>query len=195
MTGSDIMTQLRQRLRTLPPGPVDDDLDIDTLVAGAWDQFEGSDEQATTGAKLRGRMENVRWDSPVLTFEIERHGATVMGSTRGAIHRWTVDIESGLAKCDERHSYRQLVDRDSPLRVTPLVDEIATVICDGEDDARLKWAPDRRSVRVLVADFIDGWFKQTREGRRRRFRLALEERLKQESWQRLPNRRNLYQRT
>jgi len=191
VTDLDIMTQLRQRLRTLTPGPVDDD--FDTLLAGAWDQFEGAGEQGTTGAKLRGRMENVRWDPPVLTFEIERHGATVMGSTRGAVHRWTVNIESGLAECDERHSYRQLVDRASPLRVKPLVDEIAEVIGKGKGDERLKWSPDRRSVRVLVADFIDGWFKQTREGRRRRFRDALEGRLTQDGWQRVARKRDVYE--
>ena len=42
-------------------------------------------------ASKLGRMEKVEWQPPYLTFSIERHGATVKGSTRAELQNWQVD--------------------------------------------------------------------------------------------------------
>jgi hypothetical protein len=41
-----------------------------------------------TGQKLLGRMEEVVWEPPILSFTVERHGGTVQGSSR-ASPGWT----------------------------------------------------------------------------------------------------------
>ena len=58
------------------------------------------------GHKLIGRMENVEWHPPILTFLIERHGGTVLGSARAELQRWTVDLDRRTATC-ERVGHRQ----------------------------------------------------------------------------------------
>ena len=126
---------------------------------------------------------------------VELHGATVMGSTRGALHCWTIDLDKWTADCDAHYSYRQIHERDAPLRIRPLVDEIAQLILDGKDDKRLKWFGGRAQVRVLVREFISGRFAQTREGRRKKLRLGLNAALEPRGWQSVPPARDLYSHT
>ena len=90
--------------------------------------------------------------------------------------------------------YRQLYDRDKPLHIKPLVTEIVPLIASGRDDPKLKWFPNRSSVRVLVADFITGEYKQTQAGRRKRFRTALELELQSAGWKAVSGKRDVYQR-
>jgi hypothetical protein len=130
----------------------------------------------------------------MLSFTLERHGATVGGSTRAELHDWEVDVEKGNAFCESSHRYRQLYDRDSPLHVEPLVTEIVEMILAGKDDPKLKWLRERLNVRVLVGTFISGRYKQTEQGRRRRFRQALEFKLKAEGWEKVLGKLDVYQR-
>jgi hypothetical protein len=118
-----------------------------------------------------------------------------MGSTRGALHCWTIDLDKWTADCDAHYSYRQIHERDAPLRIRPLVDEIAQLILDGKDDKRLKWFGGRAQVRVLVREFISGRFAQTREGRRKKLRLGLNAALEPRGWQSVPPARDLYSHT
>jgi len=99
------------------------------------------------------------------------------------------------ADCDAHYSYRQTYERDAPLRIRPLVHEIAQLILDGKEDKRLKWFGGKAQVRVLVREFISGRFEQTREGRGKRFRLWLNATLEPQGWQRVPHARDLYSRT
>ena len=191
---TDILGDLKEYLAGISSGRITDVDTVVDLLASIWPDLPGSDEHAMASRKL-ARAEALKWEPPHLSFIIERHGGTVMGSTRAELQKWTLNVSTGAVDCDELNSYRQLAARDAPLRVGPLAEEIAKAICKSRDDPRLKWFPDRRSVRVLVGDFITGQFKQTEEGRRKRFRLALEERLKPAGWQRVPYRRGLYQRT
>lgn len=48
--------------------------------------------------KLLGRMEQVRWEPPVLSFIVERHGETVNGSTRAELQHWEVAVENRTAR-------------------------------------------------------------------------------------------------
>ena len=69
------------------------------------------------------------------------------------------------------------------LNVGPLAQEIAELIVAGRHDERLKWNTDGR-VRVLIGKIFPeaSAVKQTREGRRRRFREALTQILATHGW-------------
>ena len=180
-------------LDSLPPGELEVTSRLIELLGAYWYQLPDSTFEGMTKGKLQ-RMEDVKWDPPKLSFSIERHGGTMMGSTRAYLHRWVVDAESWTAECNPQHSYRQLEERDSPLRVGKIVDEILQLVASEKDDERLKWSADRSRVRVLVTSFITGRYQQTQSGRRRRFREALEKRLGEMGWSIVPGTRDLYQR-
>jgi hypothetical protein len=84
-TGVD---RLRIYLATLPPGPISDPAALERLLAACWDEFTG-DYGGMEGYKLLGRMEDVTWGPPVLSFSVERHGGTVMGSSRAELQGWS----------------------------------------------------------------------------------------------------------
>jgi hypothetical protein len=67
--------------------------DLDRLLAASWDEFTG-DAGGMEGDKLLGRIEDVTWQPPKFTFTIERHGGTLMGSTRAELQDWEVTSKS-----------------------------------------------------------------------------------------------------
>lgn len=135
------------------------------------------------GDKLTGRMEQVVWEPPVLSFAIERQGATVKGSSRATLQEWTVDLDKMTVRCAEGR-YRQVHARQPRLDVQQLAEEVANLIVQHQQDERLRWYEDGR-VRVLVGKVLpDGSaVAQTLAGRRKGFRAALRERLAVEGWQ------------
>ena len=130
------------------------------------------------------RMENPCWDPPNLSFTIERHGGMARGSTRAEIQHWNVDIERREVECQEI-GYRQVIDRQAPVDVKPIADELSKLIMSSSSDERLKWSADGR-VQVLSGKIFpaDKASKQTVVGRRKRLLKALEELLAPHSWQR-----------
>jgi hypothetical protein len=163
------MDELTGYLKSLDPGPIEQTSHLERLLAGVWGDL-GGDEAGMIGRKLIGRMERVEWQPPRLTFSIERHGGTVLGSTRAEFQRWTVDLEKKSATC-ERVGHRQLSPMAKRLDVRPIADEIAEKIVNGQPDDRLRWLGDG-SVRVQMGkSFSEGsGYKQTVQGRRRRLR-------------------------
>ena len=136
------MDDLRNYLNSLEPGPVEETTQLELLLAEIWDDL-GGDEGGMTGQKLIGRMEHVEWHPPVLTFVIERHGGTVLGSTRAELQQWTVDLDRQTATC-ERTGHRQLSPMAKRVDVDSIADEIADRIVGGEPDDRLSWLRDGR---------------------------------------------------
>jgi hypothetical protein len=174
--------ELQRYLETLPPGPIRDVAAVESLLIACWDTLPESREGGMAAHKLRDRLEQVEWDPPHLRFTIERHGGTVLGSTRAALQRWEIDVQTGNAGCDES-GHRQLVPRGSALRTQPLVEEMVEHIVHGKDHPALKWPIDRSRVFLRVGEPIpaDG-FKQTIAGRRRRFKKALVAQLAAAGW-------------
>jgi len=78
----------------------------------------------------------------------------VAGSTRAEVHLWTIEFLNGgvRASRDPSYSYRQLDNRDAPLRIEPLVSEVVDHVLAGLDSEKLKWLPDRSIVRILVSN-------------------------------------------
>jgi hypothetical protein len=59
-----------------------------------WKRLPGSYATEMAEWKL-DRMENPRWEPPIFRFEIERHGAASLGSSRAEIQTWAVNLETG----------------------------------------------------------------------------------------------------
>jgi hypothetical protein len=175
------LARLRAHLATVQPGRIIDTTDLERLLAACWDEFSG-DYGGMEGYKLLGRMEDVTWEPPVLSFAVERHGRTVAGSSRADLQGWTVNIESNTIFY-EPLGHRQVRPMQPRLKVEPLVEEIVRLIVAKQGDDRLQWHEDG-SVKVLVGKIIpaDSAVKQTLAGRRKRFREKLVERLEAEGW-------------
>ena len=63
------------------------------LLKGAWESFEGHDDNRTEAWKL-DRAERIEWEPPFLRFVLERHGGARFGSVRAELHYWCVDLEN-----------------------------------------------------------------------------------------------------
>jgi hypothetical protein len=80
------MDELMNYLKNLEPGPVEMTTHLERLLAEVWDDL-GGDNGGMAGIKLIRRMEQVEWHRPILIFLIERHGGTVLSSTRAELQR------------------------------------------------------------------------------------------------------------
>jgi len=175
---SNELNLLRRALEAIPNGPAPEG--VRSLLQDAWPEIIGSEQHKTTADKL-SRIENLRWDRPILSFTIERHGGTVMGSTRAELHDWEVNVETGQARCGAGR-YRQVGKRAAKLDVRTLVDEVIRLVESGADSPKLKWLSPIR-FRMYAAQFIpDEGPQETIRRRRKRFSVALQEELKSLGW-------------
>lgn len=173
-------TPLETFLSQLHPGPVEDVRAVEELLKQEWGSFRGSSAESTWANKLSGRTESMSWHPPFLSFNLERHGATVNGSTRAAIHEWKLDIVSRSAEVvTNRH--RQIYPASKPLDVSPIAKKVAKLIINERPSKSLKRYPDGR-VKVLISEFINGRSERTIMARRKRFRKALEKILTPAGW-------------
>jgi hypothetical protein len=124
-------------------------------------------------------------DAPrTLRFVLERHGGTVNGSTRAALHHWEIDIDAWTARIvKERH--RQLYPQSPRLDVQPLADRVAEAILNQAEHPWITRKPDG-SVRVNIGAIIPAGDQRTTVARRKRFRTALARRLNPHGWQEKP---------
>jgi hypothetical protein len=177
------LAELRKLMSTVPCGDVADTADIEELLASCWQELNRHDG-GMAGYKLMGRMEEVKWNPPMLSFAIERHGGTVMGSGYAELQSWTVDLESGCATLADHPRKRWLGGpRNSPLKVGPIAAEIAELIKTGKQDPRLKWkSSDEAQIKIGLV-IPDDCPNQTLVGRRKRFKGALQESLREHGWE------------
>jgi hypothetical protein len=174
----------------LPPGPIVDTTELAAILAARWHEVDGGSLNGMAVSKLRGRMEDVEWHPPILTFTIERHGGTVYGSTRAELKSWTLDTEK-ITATGETVGRRQLHPMQARQKVEPLAEEIAALIVKRQQDQRLKWYGDDK-VQVVIGEVLSAAsaVKQTLAGRRKRFRQALTARLAENGWEEV--RANVY---
>ncbi len=178
---ADPLHELRAHLYEFPVGPHPDTGVLESLLEQAWDQFDGSQDQGMSARKLVGRIYDLQWDPPILSFEIDRHGGTVLGSSRAERQHWKLDIDTQQATC-VRAGFRQLHPASPRLDVDALAREIADMIRAAVVADRLNWLEDGR-VRVSVGKIIpDHGPKATLAGRRKRFRKALSVVLAERGW-------------
>jgi hypothetical protein len=157
------------------------------LLADCWQDLEGAEETSMKDFKLE-RLEDLSWNPPVLSFTIERHGAKVLGSKRGELHKWTVNPGLATAHCISG-GYRQLIPTAPKLDVQSIAARVCDAVqqgpasnCDLVKKGIVVWhGSDRVSIMHGTLIPSDG-YKQTIAGRRRRFRNDLENRMKTLGW-------------
>jgi len=162
---------------------VDDNcLRILAELSQCWESIPGSDVKSTTADKLR-RAEEVCWTPPILSFTLERHGGTVLGSSRASLHYWEVDTEQPEARIVNT-SVRQLSPKAQVMDIDAKANEIATLILNGVNDRRVTWIEDRQRVQVNIGEVIPETNPQTTQGRRKRFRVVLASLMSEANWTR-----------
>jgi hypothetical protein len=167
-------------LSSLPAGEITDTGEVERLLAGVWGELI-RDDGGMEGYKLLNRMENVRWEPPVLQFQIERHGGTVLGSTRAELQHWDVDVGEGTATL-RKVGHRQLSPMAKKVYIKPLVEEIVRSILNHTPDDRVSWGDGYALVHTCKIFPKGSAVNMTLEGRRKRFRQALETRLCEVGW-------------
>ena len=192
-TGRKILSSVRALLNELNDGPqgairgaARDK--IIRLLAHCWQDLEGADETSMKDWKL-DRLEDLSWNPPVLSFTIERHGGTVLGSTRAELHEWTVNLNLATAHCAPG-GYRQLVPVAPRLDVKSIAARVCDTVqqgqasnCDFVKQGIVVWhGSDHVSIKhgALIPR---GGYQQTVAGRRRRFRNELMKRMTTFGWQ------------
>ena len=165
----------------LPPGPVADARTLEPLLAAVWDTLP-SDDPSMTGHKLLNRMEKPIWNPPVLIFRIERHGGTVLGSSRAEIQEWAVDLEL-MTTTVKLVGRRQVRPPQSRLDVKAIATELFDAIVSGQPEDRLKWEGESK-VRVLIGKVLPEGLavKDTLAARRKRLRNELTCLLERAGW-------------
>jgi hypothetical protein len=183
------MKELEDFLNSLPQGVIQDQ-DIETIekyLAESWEQLDDSSATKMHGFKLKRGIENVEWNPPILSFIIERHGGTVMGSSRAERQIWEIDIIQKKVHCGTV-GYRQIYERQSNLNVELLAKDVFKLIIEGKKDDRFKWNKDG-SVRIQIGKINElsesSAVKQTLAGRRKRFRTSMDGLMNKEGWQKL----------
>lgn len=179
------LKEIRAYLAETPAGAIGSDRtsEVERLLAECWDAVKvTSQDEGLEPYKLRNRTEGLTWNPPLLKFQIERHGGTAMGSVYAEVHSWKVNLETGEASLTGER--RRLVrERDAPLNVKALADQLAKAILKGKRHPHLKWDGNSR-VRVLIAEVIPATNRETTSGRRKRFWKALEEQVLTHGWRR-----------
>lgn len=177
--------QLKQFLMMLSPGRIPPDAEDELILRlkNSWDIFNRSPSGDIEAYKLE-RMENPWWKPPYLTFTIERHGGMALGSTRAETQKWTIDIDRRETAVDVI-GYRQLKERQPPVNVKPIAEELSKLILSESSDERLKWSVDGR-VQVLTGKIFPMLKspKKTVLGRRKRLLKVLGELLAHHGWKR-----------
>jgi len=191
------MKELIDYLNSLPEGPLNSlqVFHLTPLLAEYWTRFKGSEDTKMADYKLSRGIENVVWNPPILKFTIERHGGTVLGSSRAQLHEWILNIEEETAITDDTTKrYRQIKPKQLPLNVKIIAEDVLNKIMNKIIDERIKWYNDGK-VRIQIGkikELADGSaVPQTLISRRKRFRLIMDEELIKEGWLKIGV--NLYQ--
>jgi hypothetical protein len=180
--------ELRAVMHDVPHGEVStaDSAKVLRHLAVCWENIIGSDDQSTTGHKIY-RGEEVKWQPPMLTFVVERHGAICLGSSRAELHQWEVNIDTATARIVQRRT-RQLYARSPSFtkdKAHKLAVEIRTLVTSGATNYRIKWNKDG-TVNVNINNCVDADCQQTQTGRNRQFTAHLVPVMEEGGWMLLP---------
>lgn len=190
------LLRLRDYLSSLPVPYDFEGADGDNQLLGrlaeCWECFDGHHLERMEARKL-DRAEKVRWEPPELTFTIERHGGTVLGSTRGELQHWCIDVMQARVFVSTS-GHRQLTPAAKPLKLEATADDVARVVRDGSDDERVRWDQQRTKATVNVSQALAqlerqegnrSHSEQTRAGRAKRLQRMIDDRLRPVGWRHL----------
>lgn len=177
----DPVKNLQNLLSSLPDGPVVDARAVESALFEAWRSLACVGRSgAMTAAKILGRLENLSWSRPILSFQIERHGGTVNGSTRAELQRWEVDVE-GRTRTFVSSGRRQLHAMAKRWDHRQLAETLASCIRTGERHEGLRWTKEGKVG--ISRKVIPQAVAQTMASRSKRLRKAIGEALGDPQWQ------------
>jgi hypothetical protein len=143
-------------MKNLEPGPIEETTHHERLLSEVWDDL-GGDEGGMTGQKLVGRMKHIEWHPPVLSFSIERHGGTVLGSTRAEVQQWCVDIDRQIASCESTGHRSMSIRSPSKSQAGSLTAKRMTDLAGSEMGlSGWRWARSSRTDRGTNRPFREG---------------------------------------
>lgn len=156
---------LKTYLSTVRPGNIADVHELERIVAAHWDELSSNGDGGMESYKLLNRMESVTWKPSILSFTIERHGGTALGSTRAELQHWEIDVERETATMASTGN-RQLAPMASRLPIKSIAVELSRAIIDGKEDDRVRRQGDE--LVVLASDIFPkgSGFNRTVESRR-----------------------------
>lgn len=184
--------ELARLLNAVPAGtiPVNMIDKVFKLVEGDWDEFYGYDETSMSAWKLlrdRG-PEDVIWSPPCLSFTIDRHGGTVLGSPRAEKQRWRLNLETKTAD-HFQDGFRQLRPNAPRLDVTLVATDVCNAVQNGPScasrfvsDGVLTWRSHEELI-VRHGMLIDGEYQRTISDRRKRFCADLKAKMEAIDWE------------
>lgn len=154
---------------------------MEHALASAWAELESGVVGGMEGRKIIGRTEELRRDGPVLTFEIERHGAKALGSIYAEVQSWEVDLETMVTSLVGTRG-RQLRRASPPWDAEEVARDIVAKLIRRRKDPRLRYHADGR-LEVFISEVTPPFAsKQTEVGRRSRFAEAMRSRLEPLGW-------------
>lgn len=195
MLSRELQTTIQKLIRFLQPvspGTIPTNIigGLFQLVVASWDEFSGSAETRMEARKiLRDEgPKDVTWSPPCLSFIIERHGTTVLGSTRAEKQLWKLNLDSRTAD-HQQIGFRQLRPRAPRVDVRGPADEVSKAVQEGPSSTSrlvsngvVVWKNDDE-LTVFHGRIIGGNYQQTVSGRRRRFIADLKPKLKIFGWE------------
>jgi hypothetical protein len=182
------LEELEKILYGLNPGIVPMDLKeaILKLLERGWNELDGSLCEGMEPRKVRRAEDPIEWYSPNLYFLLERHGATVLGSTRAEMQRWEINLKDRLAE-PEKAGLRQLRKMDSRWPAKTVAEEIARIILNGVPDRRIQKTKNGKIKLISSEVFPPSTNKMTRQYRSRKFYRELMEILEPYGFERTGN--------
>ena len=179
---------LRRHLMKLGPGNIEgpEKREVECLLAACWSDIDLPNEGGMAAYKLHDRTEDLHWSSPHLSFTIERHGPSTLGSVYAPLQTWVVDVTTGSV-CLQSSGKRLIDQKAEPLKVGPLVEKVMDLVRTRATDPRLSWQSPNR-VRVMIGIIIPskGTASKTVQGRRRRFSTELGGQMRAMGWEKVP---------
>ena len=84
----DALNELKSYVRQLPRGPVLKVPVVEYVLVNCGDRLAASDDTSMEDYKLGDRTEDLSWNPPHLTFNLERHGGVALGGKVAEVHSW-----------------------------------------------------------------------------------------------------------
>ena len=176
--------QLQRLLARVTTGHLNDTESsrVEKFLSENWDQLVEDIDGGMQGFKVMGRTEEMEWQPPLLSFNIERHGRPAVGSSRAQVQQWRFNTDQCRA-AHHQFGFKQLKPMNPRTDFKSIAKEIAPLILERGTDARLQWIRDGK-VRILWKEFLGGQLvsSQTLQGRRKRLREEILKRIKRHGW-------------
>lgn len=172
-------------LKNVPPGEITGDnlKNVFSMLCDCWDQLDGSNDTSMNAYKLDRATAFKFFPPHKITFEIERHGAVMMGSIYAEIQGWIVELENKKAYPGGVSRKKAICERDANMDVCKLAEGIANDIINRNLSSQyLQWKTNNKVHVIKICDIIPHTKKQTTQNRRKKFRDKLEELISKHGW-------------